>query len=351
METKKIVVIPWDGIGPEVVEQGVKILKKIEEKFDIKFELDYKLMWACAIDETWEALPDDTLEAARESDAILFWAVGHPRFDNDPNAKVRPEQGLLKIRKELWLFANIRPVKIFDKLAYRSAIKENIVAWTDFIVFRELTGGIYFWEKVRKKDKAIDICEYSIYEIDRIVEMAFKQAMKREKKLISVDKANVLETSRLWRERVREIAKKYPEVEVENLYVDNAAMQMIIRPSEFDVVVTENMFWDILTDEASQISGSIWLLASASVWEQTGLFEPIHGSAPDIAWKNIANPIATILSVAMMLDYLDLKQEARVVEKAVEEFINSGYGTADIAENEEKTLWTKEVGDRIGDLV
>ncbi|MEP0005525.1 MAG: 3-isopropylmalate dehydrogenase [Balneola sp.] len=329
---KKIAVLPGDGIGPEVIKQAKKVLDGVALKFDHEFEYEYALVGADAINKTGSPLPENTIEICRQADAVLFGAIGDPSYDNDPKAKVRPEQGLLQLRKSLGLYANIRPVKLFDPLADRSPLKEERITGTDLIVYRELTGGIYFGEKGRSKEgtSAYDVCEYSVNEIVRVAVMAFDAAMRRRKKLTLVDKANVLETSRLWRETVQDLSKNYPEVEVEYLYVDNAAMQIIQRPNQFDVILTENMFGDIISDEASVITGSIGLLSSASVGDQTSLFEPIHGSYPEAAGKDIANPIATILSVALMLESFELYREANAIRNAVNRSISQGLVTPDL---------------------
>lgn len=331
---KNIVVIEGDGIGPEVTKQSVKILNEIAELFDHEFKYSYQLMGADAIDKTGSPLPDETLEACMKSDAVLFGAIGHPKYDNDPAAKVRPEQGLLKLRKELQLFGNIRPIITYASLAHLSPLKASKLQGVDFIIFRELTGGIYFGKKELAQDGsyASDDCVYSRSEIERVAHLAFHFAQKpeRRKKLTLVDKANVLETSRLWRKVVQEIAAQYPDVTVDYMFVDNAAMQIIINPAQFDVVLTENMFGDIISDEASVLSGSLGLLPSASVGTGTVLFEPIHGSYPQAAGKDIANPIGSILSTAMMLEYFGLTTEATLVRDAVNWTLSNGFVTKDI---------------------
>lgn len=285
-----------------------------------------------AIEATGNPLPDETLEKARKSDAILFGAIGHAKYDNDPTLKVRPEQGLLRIRKELGLYANLRPIKLFDDLLHASSIKPEILQGADILFFRELTGDVYFGEKKRNGDTASDLMIYHKYEVERIARKAFEAARTRRKKLCSVDKANVLEASRLWREVVQEIAREYPDVETEHMFIDNAAMQLIKDPKRFDVVVTGNLFGDILTDEASQIAGSMGMLASASVGDSVGFYEPIHGSAHDIAGKGIANPLASILSAALLLDIsFGLKDESQRVIRAVDITLRQGYRTMDIA--------------------
>ena len=347
--TFRIVVLPGDGIGPEVTAQALKLLPVISQKENVEFILDEGLIGAIAIDETGNPLPDETIEKCKRSDAVLLGAVGHPRFDLDPTAKVRPEQGLLKIRKSLGLFANLRPVKTFPVLDPISPLKDHLLKGVDFLVFRELTGGIYFGEKGRSEDgtQAWDHCNYSIAEIERIARMAFESAQQRRKKLTLVDKANVLETSRLWRETVQKLAPEYPDVELDFMFVDNAAMQIILQPSYFDVVLTENMFGDIITDEASVITGSIGMLPSASVGSGTALFEPIHGSAPQIAGKDIANPFATILSLAMMMDHFGLDKSADNIRTIVTKALESGMVTGDINRQDPKR--TSEVGDWVRD--
>ena len=327
-----IAVIPGDGIGPEVTQQSVKILNAVAERFDHGFNYTYCLMGADAIDKTGNPLPDETIEVCLNSDAILFGAIGHPKYDNDPTAKVRPEQGLLKIRKTLQLFANIRPVTTYPSLQHLSPLKSKQLEDVDFIIYRELTGGIYFGKKELSGDltEASDSCTYNKTEIERIAHLAFKAAQTRRKKLTLVDKANVLETSRLWRKTVQEIAPTYADVAVDYMFVDNAAMQIIVNPKQFDVILTENMFGDILSDEASVISGSLGLLPSASIGNSSALFEPIHGSYPQAAGKDIANPLGSILSAAMMLDHFNLHEEAELVRKAVEWTINNGMVTKDI---------------------
>ena len=342
---KKIGVLPGDGIGPEVVAEGIKAMDAIAERFGHQFEYSYGDVGAVAIDNHGTPLPDDTLAICEQSDAFLFGAIGDPKYDNDPTAKVRPEQGLLKLRKSLGLYANIRPVTAYDSLLHMSPLKTERVRGADFVVYRELTGGIYFGEKGRTEDGAYDHCTYSNYEIDRITHLAFKSAQHRKKKVTLVDKANVLETSRLWRERVGKIAEEYPEVTLDTLFVDNAAMQMIQNPKQFDVILTENMFGDIISDEASVIGGSLGLLPSASIGDKTGMFEPIHGSYPQAAGKNVANPLATILSVGMLLDHIGLIDEAIEVRQAVNASLRNGMVTEDLAKDEGYGT------DRVGDFI
>lgn len=351
---RKITVLAGDGIGHEVTQWGVKVLQAIANKFGHDFQFDDALIGHSAIEATGNPLPDETLDKCKNADAILLGAVGHPMYDNNPNAKVRPEQGLLKIRKELGLYTNIRPIKLFDELLSASSIKEDILRGADILFFRELTGGIYFGEpRERTNDgkTGIDTMIYHQYEVERIARKAFESAMTRKKILHSVDKANVLESSRLWRETVQAMAKEYPEVKVIHLFIDNAAMQLIKDPRQFDVVVTGNMFGDILTDEASQIAGSLGMLASASVGDKVGIYEPIHGSAPDIAGKGIANPLATILSTALMLDIaFGMQNEANAVIAAVDKVLKAGYRTGDIAESstpKEMILGTDAIGEKV----
>jgi 3-isopropylmalate dehydrogenase len=344
-ENKRIGVLPGDGIGPEVVAEAIKVLNAIAEKYSHSFSYRYGDVGAIAIDKTGNPLPDETLEICENSDAFLFGAIGHPKYDNDPSAQVRPEQGLLKLRKALGLYANIRPVTAYDSLLHMSPLKIDRVKGADFVVYRELTGGIYFGEKGRTENGAYDHCAYFNYEVDRIAKLAFEAAMNRRKKLTLIDKANVLETSRLWRERVTVLAADYPEVELDMMFVDNAAMQMIQNPKQFDVILTENMFGDIISDEASVIGGSLGLLPSASIGDKTGMFEPIHGSYPQAAGQNIANPLATILSAAMMLDHLGLINEAIEVRQAVNASLRHGMVTEDLAEG------SGIATDRVGDFI
>ena len=352
MSKKKIALLAGDGIGPEVIAEAVKVLRALEKNSSVSFEFNEALVGATAIHKTGNPLPDETLSVCRSSEAVLFGAIGSPEFDNNPSAKVRPEQGLLKLRKELGLFANIRPVKTFKSLTHLSPLKENIVDKVDFVVFRELTGGIYFGKKELSEDgkTATDICTYSEYEIIRVAKLAFEAARTRKKKVTLVDKANVLETSRLWRKTVKELAKNYPDVELETMYVDNAAMKIIVNPSSFDVMLTENMFGDILTDEASVISGSLGLMPSSSIGNTISLYEPIHGSFPEGAGKGIANPIGTILSAAMMLDQsFGLTNECKKIERAVGQTLNAGIVTKEI--NPDKFYSTTQVGDMVAELV
>ncbi|MFZ9262126.1 MAG: 3-isopropylmalate dehydrogenase [Chitinophagaceae bacterium] len=350
---KNILVVPGDGIGQEVTEVGKKVLDAIAKKFGHEFIYDEALIGHVAIEATGSPLPDETLVKMKASDAILFGAVGHPKYDNDPTAKVRPEQGLLKMRKELGLYANLRPIKLFDELLDASSIKPEILRGADILFFRELTGDIYFGEKGRKNDgnTAFDVAEYSRFEVERIARKAFDAARTRRKKLCSVDKANVIETSRLWREVIQKIALEYPDVEVEHQFVDATAMLLIKDPKRFDVVVTANLFGDILTDEASQIAGSMGMLASASIGDGTGVYEPIHGSAHDITGKGVANPLASILSAALLLDIsFGLKKESEAVINAVDSVLKAGFRTRDIADANIPTasiLGTNAIGEEV----
>lgn len=350
----KIAKLPGDGIGPEVVEQAVKAVDAICEKYGHEAQYGFAYVGACAIERYGDAYPDVTHQVCLDSDAVLFGAVGDPRYDNDPTSKVRPEQGLLAMRKKLGLYANLRPVETFPSLVDKSPLKTELVDGADFMCVRELTGGMYFGEKGRKDggDTAYDTNIYHRYEVERILKLSFEYALRRRRKLTVVDKANVLESSRLWRQVAQEMAPKYPEVETDYMYVDNAAMQLIRCPKYFDVLVTENTFGDILTDEASCITGSMGLLASASIGEHTSVFEPIHGSYPQAAGKNIANPVATILSAAMMFEYaFGLMEEGRAIRKAVAASIEQGIVTEDLAAEGEKRYSTSEVGDWIASYI
>ena len=372
-----IVTLPGDGIGPEVVAEGIKVLQAVAERWGHNFELREALLGGCAIDATGTALPDATLNACRDADAVLLGAVGGPKWD-DPNAKVRPEQGLLGIRKALGLFANLRPVTIYPQLIDASPLRPERLEGVDMLVVRELTGGIYFGEKGRDQspdggETAYDECTYSTAEIERIVRTAAEMARERRGKLTSVDKANVLETSRLWRSVTTRLMKEeFPDVQLDHMLVDACAMHLIRRPADFDVIVTENMFGDILTDEASMLAGSMGMLPSASLGAENkeqrtenrnlvdqvsstkqhasrmGLYEPIHGSAPDIAGQGIANPLATILSVALLLRRsLGLEEEARAIEAAVAAVLEAGIVTGDVAAMSARTYSTSEVGDAV----
>lgn len=344
-----IAVLPGDGVGPEIIEQALKVTKAVCKKFG--HELTYKtaLVGACAIDDCGDPYPESTHELCMNSDAVLFGAIGSPKYDNDPTAKVRPEQGLLAMRKKLGLFANIRPVNVFPSLADKSPLRPDLVKDADFVCIRELTGGLYFGRPSGRSEdgnSAVDTCSYSREEIERILKFAFEYAGKRRKKLTVVDKANVLETSRLWRQIAKELEPIYPDVTTDYLFVDNAAMRLVQWPSSFDVLVTENMFGDILTDEASVISGSMGLLPSASVGLHTSLFEPIHGSYPQAAGKNIANPLAAVLSVALMFEIaFNMKEEGAMVREAVSASIDEKFVTEDLAREGQTARKTSEVGD------
>lgn len=340
----KIAVLPGDGIGPEIIKESLKIIESVSEKIDIKFNYKFCDVGAIAIDKYNNPLPDETLKICKESDAVLFGAIGHPKFDNNPNLKVRPEQGLLRLRKELGLYANLRPVRSYDELLSLSPLKKNIIENTEMLIVRELTGGLYFGEKKSESNFSSDTCTYTVDEIKRVTYLAIDYAKKRRNKITLIDKANVLETSRLWRKTVQEIALNHPEIQLDYMFVDNAAMQMIINPKQFDVILTENLFGDIISDEASVIGGSIGILPSASIGKTMGLFEPIHGSYPQATNKNIANPIAAILSASMMLKYLGYEKGAKMIEEAVEFSLKSKISTADINNN---PSMTSEVGDFI----
>ncbi len=346
---KNIAVIPGDGIGPEVTREAIKVLNAVALKFHHNFNFTHCLMGAAAIDKTGDPLPQSTIDSCLKSDAVLLGAIGHPKYDNDPSAKVRPEQGLLRIRKELQLFANVRPVSTYKSLHHLSPLKEKQLQGVDFIIYRELTGGIYFGKKETNAEgtEASDLCIYNKSEIERIARLAFVAAQRRRKKLTLVDKANVLETSRLWRKTVQEISKNYPDVKVDYMFVDNAAMQIIVNPKQFDVMLTENMFGDILSDEASVISGSLGLLPSSSIGEANALFEPIHGSYPQAAGKDIANPIGSILSAAMMMDHFGLTEEAKAIREAVEWTLSNGFVTKDI--DPINSYFTSTIGELVSD--
>ncbi len=348
---KNIAVIEGDGIGPEVVAQSIKVLDAIAHRFHHVFEYNKVLMGAVAIDETGNPLPQKTIDVCMASDAILFGAIGHPKYDNDPSAKVRPEQGLLGLRKALELFANIRPVTAYTALQHLSPLKASNIEGVDLVIYRELTGGIYFGKKETNEEKtiAVDECKYTKEEIERITHVAFKAAQTRRKKLTLVDKANVLETSRLWRTIVKEIADDYNDVALDFLFVDNAAMQIILNPKQFDVILTENMFGDIISDEASVISGSLGMLPSASLGDKYALFEPIHGSYPQAAGKDIANPMGSILSTAMLLDHFEMFEEATLVREATNWAISNGYVTKDI--DVENFYFTSTIGDIISEYI
>ena len=342
-----IAVLAGDGIGPEISVQGVAVMKAVCKKFNHSVTFKEAICGADAIEKVGDPFPQETFEICREADAVLFSAVGDPKFDNDPTAKVRPEQGLLAMRKKLGLFANIRPVQTFKCLVHNSPLKSDIVDGADFICIRELTGGMYFGEKYQDDNKAFDTNLYTRHEVERILKVAFEYAMKRRKHLTVVDKANVLASSRLWRKIAQEMAPLYPEVNTDYMYVDNAAMKMIQDPRFFDVIVTENTFGDILTDEGSCISGSMGLLPSASTGTGTPVFEPIHGSWPQAKGKNIANPIAQILSVAMLFEYFNLMDEGEIIRNAVNASLDANIRTPEIQVNGGATYGTREVGEWI----
>lgn len=342
-----IAVLPGDGIGPEISLQGVNVMTAVCEKFGHTVSYEYALCGAAAIEQVGNPFPDETFQICMKADAVLFSAVGDPKFDNDPSAKVRPEQGLLEMRKRLGLFANIRPVETFECLIHKSPLKDELVRGADFICIRELTGGMYFGEKYQDNDRAYDTNAYTRAEVERILEVAYKYAMQRRKHLTVVDKANVLASSRLWRQVAQEMAPRYPEVTTDYMYVDNAAMRMIQDPKFFDVMVTENTFGDILTDEGSCITGSMGLLPSASTGEHTPVFEPIHGSWPQAKGQNIANPLAQILSVAMLFEYFNLQEEGKLIRKAVNASLNANVRTPEIQVESGGQYGTKEVGEWI----
>ena len=349
----KIVTLPGDGTSPEVVAEAVKVMSKVAEIYGHTFEFEAALIGGSAIDATGEPLPAETLEKCLASDGVLLGAVGDPKFDNDPRAQVRPEQGLLGLRKGMGVFANLRPVKLYPQLLHASTIKPEVIADVDLLVVRELTGGIYFGERGRKTvdgvEAAYDTMFYKANEVERVVRVAFDLARKRRGKVTSVDKANVLESSRLWRETATRIAEEYPDVEFESMFVDIAAMRLVRYPNVFDVMVTNNMFGDILTDEASMIAGSMGMLPSGAIGAQKpGLFEPIHGSAPKYTGQNVVNPIATILSAAMLLRFsLELDDEAQAIEDGVQAVLEAGYRTKDIREEGATLVGTREMGDLV----
>ncbi len=358
-----IAVIPGDGIGPEVIAEGVKVLEAVGKKFGHQFNWQHREMGGIAIDKYGTPLPDETLATAKKCQAVLFGAVGGPKWD-DPKAKTRPEAGLLALRQALGLFANLRPVKVFPMLVNSSPLKPEVVSGVDMVIIRELTGGLYYgkprkqWQTTRGR-RVVDTLAYSEKEIERVLRVGFELARRRRKKLTSVDKANVIESSRLWRQIALELAPQYPDIKLEHILVDACSMHLIRRPADFDVVVTENMFGDILTDEASVLAGSMGMLPSASLAgvpvmgkPSFGLYEPIHGTAPDIAGQGKANPLATILSTAMLLRYsFNLETEAKAVEAAVLAVLEAGYRTPDIAEAGKKTVGTKEMGDLVAGKV
>lgn len=349
-----IALLPGDGIGPEVVDQAVKVVNAVAKKFGHKITFEKALTGAAAIDAVGQPYPDETHEVCLRSDAVLFGAIGDPKYDNDPSAKVRPEQGLLLMRKKLGLFANVRPTFTFPSLIDKSPLKRDRIEGTDLVFLRELTGGIYFGEprgRSEQGDRAFDTCVYNVFEIERLARMGFEFARKRRKLLTCVDKANVLATSRLWRETVQRLAPEYSDVKVEYEFVDAVAMRLIQWPKSYDVLITENLFGDILTDEASVISGSMGLMPSASLGSDIKLFEPIHGSYPQAAGKNIANPLATVLSASMMFEYaFDLQEEANLISEVVNRSIEEGIVTEDLA-GDGKAYKTSEVGDWLAEQI
>jgi len=347
----KIAILPGDGIGPEIMEQGVAVLNAIARKFNHEFEYTEALCGAHAIDAVGDPYPEATHEACMQADAVLFAAVGDLRYDNDPTAKVRPEQGLLAMRKKLGLFANIRPVATFECLLHKSPLKDELLRGADFIVIRELTGGMYFGEKYQDNDKAYDTDIYYRHEIERILKVAFEYAQKRKKHLTVVDKANVLASSRLWRHIAKEMEPAYPDVVTDYMFIDNASMRVLTEPRFFDVIVTENTFGDILTDETSCITGSMGLQPSSSLGEHTPLFEPVHGSWPQAAGQNRANPLAQILSAAMLLEHFGLKEEGTLIRKAVNASLDQNVRTPEIQVEGGAQYGTREVGKWIVDYI
>lgn len=347
----KIAVLPGDGIGPEISKIGVDVMQAVCRKFGHDVEFEYGLVGASAIDATGNPFPEATFELCKNSDAVLFSAIGDPKYDNNPNSDVRPEKGLLAMRKQLGLYANIRPVQIFPALIDNSPIKADIIRNADFVCIRELTGGMYFGEKYQDDEKAYDTNYYTRPEIERILRTGFEYAMRRRNHLTVVDKANVLASSRLWRKVAQEMESEYPQVTVDYMFVDNASMKLITEPSFFDVIVTENTFGDILTDEASVISGSMGLLPSASTGELTPVFEPIHGSWPQAKGKNIANPMAQVLSVAMLFDYFNLKDEALIIRQAVDAALDRNIRTPEIQDEGKPSYGTIEVGRWLVDFI
>ena len=347
----KIAVLAGDGIGPEIMKQGVAALDAVAKRFGHQFIYQEAVCGAHAIDEVGDPFPDETFKVCMNADTILFAAVGDPRFDNDPTAKVRPEQGLLAMRKKLGLFANVRPVATFDCLLHKSPLKEELLKGADFVVIRELTGGMYFGEKYQDNDKAYDTDIYTRPEIERILKVAFDTAMKRRKHLTVVDKANVLASSRLWRQIAKEMEPQYPAVTTDYMFIDNAAMRVLTEPTFFDVIVTENTFGDILTDETSCITGSMGLQPSASLGEHTPLFEPVHGSWPQAAGKNLANPVAQILSAAMLLEHFGLNDEGACVRRAVDASLEANVRTPEIQVAGGPDYGTVEVGRWIADYI
>ena len=347
----KIAVLAGDGIGPEIMEQGVAVMSAVAEKFGHEVSYTEAICGAHAIDEVGDPFPEETFNICKEADAVLFASVGDPKFDNDPTAKVRPEQGLLAMRKKLGLFANVRPVATFDCLLHKSPLKEELLRGADFVVIRELTGGMYFGEKYQDNDKAYDTDIYTRPEIVRILKVAFEMAQTRRKHLTVVDKANVLASSRLWRQIAKEMEPAYPDVTTDYMYIDNASMRVLTEPRFFDVIVTENTFGDILTDETSCITGSMGLQPSSSLGEHTPLFEPVHGSWPQAAGQTLANPLAQILSVAMLLEYFNLQKEGTLVRQAVNASLAANVRTPEIQVEGGAHYGTREVGQWIVDYI
>lgn len=346
-----IAVLPGDGIGPEIMKQGVAVLNAIATKFGHEFTYREAICGAHAIDEVGDPFPEDTFQTCMNADAVFFAAVGDLRFDNDPTAKVRPEQGLLAMRKKLGLFANIRPVATFDCLLHKSPLKDELLKGADFIVIRELTGGMYFGDKYQDNDKAYDVDIYTRPEVERILKVGFEMARKRKKHLTVVDKANVLASSRLWRQIAMEMESQYPDVKTDYMFIDNASMRVLTEPRYFDVIVTENTFGDILTDETSCITGSMGLQPSSSLGEHTPLFEPVHGSWPQAAGQNLANPLAQILSAAMLLEHFDLKKEGALIREAVNASLDANVRTPEIQVEGGEKYGTREVGSWIVDYI
>ena len=347
----KIAILPGDGIGPEIMTQGVAVLDAIARKFGHEFEYEEALVGAHAIDEVGDPYPDATHDVCMRADAVLFAAVGDLKYDNDPTAKIRPETGLLAMRKKLGLFANVRPVATFDCLLHKSPLKDDLLRGADFVVIRELTGGMYFGEKYQDNDKAYDTDIYTRPEIERILKVAFEMAMTRKKHLTVVDKANVLASSRLWRQIAKEMESQYPEVTTDYMFIDNASMRVLTEPTFFDVIVTENTFGDILTDETSCITGSMGLQPSSSLGEHTPLFEPVHGSWPQAKGQNLANPLAQILSAAMLLEHFGLDEEGALVREAVNASLDANVRTPEIQVEGGAKYGTKEVGAWIVDYI
>lgn len=347
----KVAVLPGDGIGPEISKVGVDVMTAVCNKFGHNASYTYAPVGASAIDECGNPFPESTYKICKEADAVLFSAIGDPKYDNDPTAKVRPEQGLLAMRKSLGLFANIRPVQIFPSLIHKSPLKSEIIKDADFICIRELTGGMYFGDKYQDDERAYDTNAYTRKEIERILKVAFEYARRRRNHLTVVDKANVLASSRLWRKVAKEMESQYPDVTTDYMFVDNAAMKMITEPAFFDVMVTENTFGDILTDEGSVISGSMGLLPSASTGESTPVFEPIHGSWPQAKGKNIANPMAQVLSVAMLFEYFNLKAEGQLIREAVDAALDANVRTPEIQVEDTAPWGTREIGEWLVDYI